>query len=193
MSTTSVTPRSKTAWDIDLAHSSIRFSVKHLNISSVHGRFDRWTGTVLLDDAGMERSQVSASIEAASINTHEPQRDEHLRSADFLDTAHHAAITFRSTRIEKAANGGFQVSGDLTIASVTRTVALDVELLGQAKDPYGHERAAFAATTTIDRRDFGLVWSQLLETGGLLVGEKVRIEISIEAVRRTETPAKEAR
>jgi len=189
MSTTSVAARNRTTWDIDLSHSSIRFSVKHLNISTVHGRFDRWTGLVELDEAGMDRSRVSARIEGASINTHEPKRDVHLRSADFFDTDKYPVITFDSTRVEKAADGGFQMSGDLSIAGVTRTVALDVELLGRAKDPWGAERAVFSASTTIDRRDFGLVWSQVLETGGLLVGEKVKIEISIEAVRRAGAPA----
>ena len=193
MSTTSVRSHARTTWDIDLAHSSLRFSVKHLNISTVHGRFDRWNASVELDDAGVERSHVSARIESASINTDEAQRDAHLRSPDFFDTGKYPVITFRSTRIEKTLGGAFQMAGDLSIAGVTRTVALDVELLGQAKDPYGNDRAAFAATTTIDRRDFGLVWSQVLETGGLLVGEKVKIEISVEAVRRTEAPAKGAR
>jgi polyisoprenoid-binding protein YceI len=192
MSTTSVTPRARTAWDIDRSHSSLRFSVRHLNISTVHGRYDRWSGNIELDDAGAERSQVSARIEAASINTDDPKRDAHLRSADFFDTDKYPTITFRSTRIEKTAEGRFQMSGDLSIACVTRTVALEVELLGQAKDPFGAERAVFAATTTIDRRDFGLVWSQVLETGGLLVGEKVKIEISIEAIRRVEPPTRGA-
>ena len=193
MDTVSVAPRSKTTWDADLSHSSIRFSVKHLNISTVHGRFDRWTGSILLDEAGMERSQASALIEAASINTHEPKRDAHLRSADFFDTAKYPEIRFRSTRIEPKGDGSFQVAGDLTIASVTRTVALEVELLGRTKDPQGAERVGFSATATIDRRDFGLVWSHVLEAGGLLVGEKVKLEISIEAVRRAETPAQPVR
>ncbi len=193
MSTTSVAPQARTSWDIDVAHSSIRFSVKHLTISAVHGRFDRWTGSIVLDDAGIERSQVSVRIEAASINTHETQRDAHLRSADFFDAGKYPAITFRSTHIEKTLGGSFQMAGDLTIASVTRRVALMVELMGQAKDPYGNERAVFTATTTIDRRDFGLVWSQVLEAGGLLVGETVTIEISVEAVRRIEKLTKGAR
>jgi polyisoprenoid-binding protein YceI len=193
MSATSTTTHSKTFWDIDLAHSSIRFSVKHLSISTVHGHFDRWTGSVALDDTGIERSQISARIEAASINTNEPQRDAHLRSADFFDTDKYPEITFRSTRIEKTPAGTLQMAGDLSIAGVTRTVSLEVELLGQAKDPFGAERSAFSATTTIDRRDFGLVWSQALETGGLLVGEKVKIEISIEAIRRVGAPASGAR
>jgi polyisoprenoid-binding protein YceI len=193
MSTTPVATHARTAWDIDLAHSCIRFSVKHLNISTVHGRFDRWTGSVVLDDAGIERSQVSARIEAASINTHDAARDAHLRSADFFDTDKYPAITFRSTHIEQTLAGGFQMAGDLTITSVTRRVALEVELMGQARDPHGNERAAFSATTTIDRRDFGLVWSQVLEAGGLLVGETVRIEISVEAVRRVGKPGEGAR
>ena len=184
MTTTPVGTRTRTHWDLDPTHSSIRFSVKHLNISTVHGRFNRWTGDVLFDEADLPRSQVNVRIEAASIDTHEPKRDAHLCSADFFDTAKHPEITFRSTRIEATTKDAFRLNGDLAISGVTRTVALDAELLGKTTDPQGSERAAFEATTTIDRRDFGLVWGPVLEAGGLLVGEKVKIEISIEAVRR---------
>ena len=186
MSSTATASRTRNAWDIDLSHSSIRFSVRHLNISTVHGRFDRWSGRVALDDANIERSQVSVRIEAASINTNDAKRDAHLCSADFFDAARHPEITFVGKHIEKSGNGLLHLSGDLCIAGVTHTVALEVDLLGHAKDPWGAERAVFSASTTIDRRDFGLVWSQALEAGGLLVGEKVEIGISIEAVRRTE-------
>jgi polyisoprenoid-binding protein YceI len=189
MSPTATVSRTRNAWDIDLSHSSIRFSVRHLNISTVHGRFDRWSGRVALDDSNIERSQVSARIEAASVNTNEPKRDAHLRSADFFDAVGHPEITFLSKHIEKSGTGGVHLSGDLCIAGVTRTIALEVEMLGHAKDPWGAERVVFSASTTIDRRDFGLVWSQALEAGGLLVGEKVEIGISIEAVRRTATPS----
>ncbi len=185
MSPTATASRTKSAWDIDLSHSSIRFSVRHLNLSTVHGRFDRWSGRVALDDANIERSQVSVRVEAASINTNEPKRDAHLRSADFFDAARHPEITFQGKHIEKSGTGGMHLSGDLCIAGVTRTIALDVEMLGHAKDPWGAERVVFSASTTIDRRDFGLVWSQVLEAGGLLVGEKVEIGISVEAVRRS--------
>ena len=192
MSTINATARTQTTWDIDLAHANIGFAVRHLVISKVHGRFARWAGTLTLDDARPERSQVEARIEAASIDTHEPQRDAHLRSADFLNTDKYPDITFRSTHIEKAGKDRHQVAGDLTIAGVTRPVRLEVEARGRTKDPWGGERAGFSARTTIDRRDFGLVWNQALETGGVVVGEKVEIEIEVEAVKRAETASRQA-
>ena len=192
MSTITAAARQPTTWDIDLAHSNLGFAVRHLVISKVHGRFARWAGTLTLDDAHPERSQVEAHIEAASIDTHEPQRDAHLRSADFLDTNKYPEITFRSTRIEKAGEDRYQLTGDLTIAGVTRPVRLEVEALGRTKDPWGGERSGFSARTTIDRRDFGLVWNQALETGGVVVGEKVEISVEVEAVKRVETASRQA-
>ena len=192
MSTITAAARNQTTWDIDLAHSNLGFTVRHLVISKVRGRFARWAGTLTLDQAHPERSQVEARIEAASIDTHEPQRDAHLRSADFLDTDRYPEITFRSTRIEKAGENRYQVTGDLTIAGVTRPVRLEVEALGRTKDPWGGERAGFSARTTIDRRDFGLVWNQALETGGVVVGEKVEIDIEVEAVKRAEMAPRQA-
>jgi len=192
MSTITAAARNQTTWDIDLAHSNLGFTVRHLVISKVRGRFARWAGTLTLDEAHPERSQVEARIEAASIDTHEPQRDAHLRSADFLDTDRYPEITFRSTRIEKAGENRYQVTGDLTIAGVTRPVRLEVEALGRTKDPWGGERAGFSARTTIDRRDFGLVWNQALETGGVVVGEKVEIDIEVEAVKRAEMAPRQA-
>jgi polyisoprenoid-binding protein YceI len=180
-----------TTWDIDTVHSSIGFKVRHLVISKVNGRFTRWTGTLALDDQRPENSHVDVRIEADSIDTHEPQRDGHLRSPDFLDTAKFPELTFRSTRIEKDGEGRYQVAGDLTIAGVTRPVRLDVESLGRARDPWGGDRTGFTAKTSIDRRDFGLVWNQALETGGVLVGETIEIELEVEAVKRAET-AKQA-
>jgi polyisoprenoid-binding protein YceI len=187
MNTTITSPRAQSTWEIDTVHSHLGFSVRHLVISKVHGRFSRWTGTLSLDDARPESSRVEVRIEAASIDTHEPQRDAHLRSADFLDTDRHPIIEFRSTRIERAGGDRYQLAGDLVIAGVTRPVLIEVESLGRTLDPWGGERTGFSARTTIDRRDFGLVWNQALETGGVVVGEKVEISIEIEAVRRVET------
>ena len=180
------TARTRTNWDIDPVHSRIGFVVRHLVISKVHGRFARWTGTLVLDEARPEASKIEIRIEAASIDTHEPQRDAHLRSRDFLDAENHPELIFEGTRIEKTGADHYQLAGDLTIAGVTRNVLLDVEALGRAKDPWGGERVGFSAKTTIDRRDFGLVWNQALETGGVVVGEKVEIVVEIEAVRRAE-------
>lgn len=185
MSTATVVPRSLTVWDIDTAHSSLGFSVRHLVISNVHGRFDRWSGSLRFDEGRPERSQVEARIESASIDTHEAERDVHLRSADFLDAGRYPVITFRSTGIETIETDRYQLAGDLAIAGVSRRVVLEVETRGRAKDAWGGERYGFSAKTTIDRRDFGLVWNEALEAGGFVVGEKVEINIEIEAVRRT--------
>jgi polyisoprenoid-binding protein YceI len=192
MSTITAAPRTQSAWDIDTVHSSVGFTVRHLVISKVRGRFARWSGSLVLDDARPENSRVEARIEAASIDTHEPQRDAHLRSSDFFDTDKHPAIEFRSSRIEQAGGQRYQVAGDLTIAGVSRPVRLEVEALGRAKDPWGGERAGFSARTTIDRRDFGLIWNQALEAGGVVVGEKVEIGIEIEAVKRAEQSSSQA-
>jgi polyisoprenoid-binding protein YceI len=184
MSMTPVAAGTRTEWEIDLSRSSIRFSARHLSVAIVHGRFDRWTGGLILDDSGFERAQAKVWIDAASVDTQEPKRDERLRSADFLNTAHHPEIMFCSTRIAKAVDGAFQMAGELTIAGVTRRVVLDVEFVGRGKDARGAERVGFTGVTTIDRRDFGLAWSEVLEGGGLVVGEKLKIEMAIEAVRR---------
>jgi len=189
MSTTTAT---RSTWDIDAVHSDVGFTVRHLVISKVRGRFDRWSGVISLDDARPEHSRVDVRIETASIDTHEPQRDAHLRSPDFFDVEKYPVMEFHSTHIERADGSRWQVTGDLTISGVTRPVRLDVETLGKTKDPWGGERVGFSARTTIDRRDFGLVWNQTLETGGVVVGEKIEIGLEIEAVRRAEEPSGKA-
>ncbi len=171
-------------WDFDLTHSSVGFSVRHLVISKVRGRFARWSGQLTFDPARPEATTVDVSIEAASIDTGEAQRDAHLRSADFFDAERFPRITFHGTRVEKLGDDRWQLAGELAIAGVTKPVTLEVESFGLAKDPWGGERAGFSARTTIDRRDFGLTWNQTLETGGVLVGEKIEIVIEIEAVKR---------
>ena len=186
---TLTTPSTRTAWDIDTSHSSVGFTVRHLVISKVHGRFSRWSGTLLLDEAQPAASSIEARIETASIDTNEPQRDAHLRSADFFDAGKHPEITFRSTDVESAGEGRYRMTGELAIAGTTRKAVLEVEALGKVKDPWGGERAGFSARTTIDRRDYGLTWNQALETGGVVVGEKVETALEIEAVQRVEQPA----
>jgi len=171
-------------WDIDIGHSAIQFSVRHLVISKVHGRFARWSGAIDLDAQDLTRSSVEVKIDAASIDTQVADRDTHLRSPDFLDVAKHPELSFRSKRIEKA-GAGYRVTGDLSLHGVIREVALEAEFAGTAKDPWGNERAAFAAKTSLDRRDFGLTWNAALEAGGVLVGEKVEISIELEAVKKT--------
>lgn len=170
-------------WDIDVGHSAIHFWVRHMVISKVHGRFARWSGALELDLADPTRSSIDVRIDAASIDTQVADRDAHLRSADFLDVANHPELTFRSTRIEKAGEG-YRVVGNLTLHGVTREVVLDAEFSGTGKDPWGNERAGFSARTVLDRKEYGLAWNAALETGGLLVGEKVEITLEVEAVRK---------
>jgi len=172
-----------TPWDIDVGHSAIHFHVRHMLISKVHGRFARWSGVLQLDPAEPTRAAVEVTIQADSIDTQVADRDAHLRSPDFLDVARHPALTFRSRRVEKAGER-YRVIGDLELRGVAREVVLDAEFAGTAKDPWGNERAGFSARTTLDRRDFGLVWNAALEAGGVLVGEKVEIAIELEAVKR---------
>lgn len=173
---------SNNRWNIDVSHSAIQFSVRHMMLSKVHGRFGSWSGRFELDEQAPDRSVVEVTIDAASIDTREPKRDEHLRSADFFAVADHPTLRFRSTAVRRA-DDGYLVDGDLTIRGVTRPVTLTVEDTGRAKDPWGGERAGFAARATLSRKDFGLTWNALLETGGVVVGDKIEIAIDVQAVR----------
>jgi len=170
-------------WNLDAAHSGINFSIRHMVVSKVRGRFTKFTGAVHTDDEDFTRSVVDVSIDATSIDTGTPDRDTHLRSADFFDVEKFPALRYRSKRIDKLSDDRYRVIGDLTIRDVTREVALDVEYGGRAKDPWGNERAGFVAKTSLDRKDFGLQWNQLLEAGGVLVGERVDIDVDLEVVR----------
>jgi polyisoprenoid-binding protein YceI len=170
-------------WDIDVGHSAVHFWVRHMVISKVHGRFARWSGSIELDEKDLTRSSVEVRIDAASIDTQVADRDAHLKSADFLDVAKYPELTFRSRRIERKGEG-YRVVGDLSLHGVVREVALEAEFAGTGKDPWGNERAGFSAKASLDRREFGLVWNAALETGGVLVGEKVEIAIELEAVKK---------
>lgn len=173
-----------TGWTIDPTHSHVEFGIRHLMISTVKGRFTDVKGTVKSDDSDPAQGEVDITIGVASIDTREAQRDAHLRSADFFDAERFPSITFRSRRIENAGKDGFRLVGDLTIHGVAREVALDVASEGRVKDPWGNERAGFTATTKIKRSEFGLTWNQALETGGVLVGDDVKISIDVELVRQ---------
>lgn len=176
-----------TVWAIDPAHTTVEFTAKHMMITKVKGRFVEVQGQVEVDVEHPERSSVQAEIQAASIDTRTEGRDEHLRSADFLDVANYPTITFKSKQVEGASlNAGdeFTVTGDLTIHGTTREVTLDVEYEGKGKDPWGGERASFSANGKIDRRDFGLTWNQALETGGILVGNEIKISIEAQVVKQ---------
>ena len=170
-------------WNVDSSHSGAQFAVRHMVISKVRGAFERWSGTIDFDPNKPEASKVSVRIEAVSINTHDPQRDQHLRSADFFDVEKYPAITFESRRIESRGKDQYLVSGELTIHGITRPVELDAEYLGGSKDPWGNERIGFFAKTSLNRKDFGLNWNQLLETGGVLVSEQVEIALDVQAVK----------
>jgi polyisoprenoid-binding protein YceI len=179
-------------WEIDPNHTTVEFSVKHMMFTTVRGRFKGVKGTIDVDEKNPDRSTVSVEIDAASIDTGTPDRDAHLRSADFLDVQNHPQITFRSKRVEGAANregDEFRVSGDLAIRGKSIEVVLDVTYTGRGKDPWGGERAGASATTEIDRREWGLQWNQALETGGVLVGNKVKIEIEVQAVKQVAVTA----
>jgi polyisoprenoid-binding protein YceI len=176
-------------WQIDSAHSGIHFSVRHLVIAKVRGQFGRWTGALSIPDDDLSRATVEVTIDATSIDTGVADRDQHLRSADFFDVATFPEITFRTRRIERSGGDHFSLLGDLTIRGVTREVVLGVESSGRTRDPWGNVRAAFSAKASIDRKEFGLTWNQALETGGVMVGDKVEIEIEVEAVRQDATAA----
>jgi polyisoprenoid-binding protein YceI len=168
-------------WQIDPAHSAVGFVVRHVMVAKVRGRFARFQGELHIDPVP-GRSSVAATIEASSIDTGEPQRDEHLRSADFLDVTNHPTIEFQSTAL-RAASDDWRLDGELTIRGTTRPVTLHLESLG-VQQMAGSQVAGFTATTEIDRHDFGLTWNQALETGGVAVGRKVAVQLEIEA-RRT--------
>jgi polyisoprenoid-binding protein YceI len=171
-------------WDFDHTHAAVGFAVRHLMVSKVRGAFTRWSGTLAFDEGYPESAEVDITIDAASVDTHVALRDEHLRSPDFFDVARFPTLRFRSTAVARTGDGRFTVTGDLTIRDVTRPVVLDVEYGGVMTDPWGGTRAGFSATTSIDRRDFGLTWNMILEAGGLTVGDTVEIALEFEAVKR---------
>lgn len=171
-------------WAIDGAHSLAEFAVKHMMVSTVKGRFTRLEGTIHLDESDPTRSSVTATIETASVDTGEPQRDAHLRSDDFFNAERFPTLSFRSTRIERLSDERWRIAGELTIRDITRPVVLETEYEGQIKDAFGMQRAAFTAETAINRRDFGLNWNGVIEAGGVIVSDKVKITLHIAAVRR---------
>jgi polyisoprenoid-binding protein YceI len=168
---------------IDASHSHVGFSVRHVMVSRTKGRFGDVAGELVIGEDPLE-SAVEVTIQAASIDTRDDKRDEHLRSADFLDAEHHPTLSYRSRSVAPAGKGRWTVQGDLTVRGVTQPVPLEVAFEGGAKDPWGGERVGFTATAELDREAFGLTWNQTLETGGVLVGKTVKIEIEAEAVRQ---------
>jgi polyisoprenoid-binding protein YceI len=173
-----------TTWNIDPVHSNAQFKVKHMMISNVKGEFTAVTGKLEVNNADITKSKIEASIDASSINTREPQRDAHLKSADFLDVEKFPVLTFKSTRVSKVKVDELSVEGNLTIHGVTRNVVFEVEgPSAPVKDPWGSTRIGISATTRIDRKDFGLTWNATLEAGGIMVGHEVTITLDVEFVK----------
>ena len=182
--TVSPSTTTTTTWQIDPTHSHVEFAVKHLMIATVKGRFADVQGSIVANDDNPNDARIDVTIAAASIDTRQDQRDAHLRSPDFLDVERFPTITFRSKRIEARKGDEFRIVGDLTIRDTTREVTLDAEHTGRARDPWGNERAAFTATTKVNRKEYGLTWNQALEAGGVLVGDDLKITIDVELVKQ---------
>jgi polyisoprenoid-binding protein YceI len=178
---TSAVPTSTRTFSIDKAHSEATFQVRHL-VTKVRGHFADFAGTIQFDDEALEQSSVSFTIQAASIDTNTADRDAHLRSEDFFFVDKHPEITFVSSTITKNGNENYDVRGTLTIRGVPKEISLPVTFLGHATDPWGNARLGFEAETTINRKDFGLLWNAALETGGFLVGDEVKISLQIQAI-----------
>jgi polyisoprenoid-binding protein YceI len=175
------------SYKLDSAHTATNFTVRHMMVTNVRGGFDNVSGTLEFDAANPAASSVEVTIDAASISTGVLDRDNHLRSADFLDVENYPTISFKSTSVEAKSDTHAKVTGDLTIHGITKPVVLDVEFLGQAGSPFGDTRAGFEATTSINREDFGLTWNVALEAGGVLVGKDIKLNIDAEAILVTET------
>lgn len=172
------------AWTLDKSHSNVDFQVKHLVISTVRGHFRDFDATLHIDEDDPENSSVTATIDVASIETNEANRDAHLRSDDFFNAEAFPRITFQSTRVERLDGTDIRITGNLTIRDITRPVVLDADYQGRIDDPWGNERIAFSAQTEISRQDFNVRWNQILEAGGVAVSDKVKIILYVEAVRQ---------
>jgi len=181
--TTQTETRTST-WTIDKTHSIVEFAVKHLVITTVKGQFREFEGALHIDEAHPENASVSASIDVASIDTNVSDRDAHLRSDDFFNAEQFPKITFASTRVELVDEAHAKVHGELTIRDVTKPVVLDTEYEGQVDDPWGNRRTAFTATTQISRKEFGVKWNQLVEAGGAVVSDNIKITLHLETVRQ---------
>lgn len=171
-------------WSLDPTHSSVEFAVRHMMVATVKGVFKSLSGTVELDEGDWGKSAVTVEIEASSVDTGVADRDNHLRSPDFFDAAKHPKILFRSTSIEPDGGDRGKVYGEVTLLGITRPVTLDVTYLGEIQDPWGNRRRGYAAETALNRKDFGMNWNQILDSGGVLVGDKVKVVLNVETVER---------
>jgi polyisoprenoid-binding protein YceI len=174
----------RTVWKLDPAHTLVEFSAKHLMISTVKGRIAGVDGVINIDENEPTNSTVEATLDAKTLDTRIEQRDQHLRSGDFLDVEKYPVITFKSTDIQ-GDEQNFKLTGDLTIRDITRPITLDVTFEGRTKDPWGGERVGFSATGKFDRRDYGLTWNVVLESGGLTVSNDIKIQLELEAVKQS--------
>jgi len=174
------------SWTVDPMHTQVEFSAKHMGLMTVKGHFTGVRTAIDLREDDFTASSVEATVQAGTLITYDERRDAHLKSPDFLDVEQFPTITFKSTRIERAAHDGYKMTGDLTIRDVTRPVTFDVVYFGQAKDPMGGVHAGFSASTSIKRKDWGLTWNVALETGGLLVSEDVKLALEVEVVKSAE-------
>jgi polyisoprenoid-binding protein YceI len=173
----------KTKWALDTVHSSVDFSVRHMMIANVKGSFQNFNATIEADPADLTTATIEFTIETASVDTRNKDRDAHLVSADFFDAETYPTMTFRATNIEKTDEGEYNVTGDLTLRGVTKQETFAVTFEGTGKDPWGNEKVGFSAEGSLNRSDFGLVWNAALETGGVLVGDKVKINLQIQAAK----------
>ncbi len=169
-------------WNIDVVHSTVGFTVRHLMVSKVHGLFTKWSGTFAFDENDLAASHVEVTIDVASVDTREPQRDAHLRTGDFFEAEKFPQMTFKSTSVAGSKNQ-FKVTGDLTLRGVTKPVVLDVEYSGRMKHERMGERVGFSAHTSINRRDFGVSFNQVLDAGGVAISDKVDVNIEVEATK----------
>jgi polyisoprenoid-binding protein YceI len=173
-------------YQFDKSHTTVGFQVRHV-VTNVGGKFQDFVGTIKVDRARPESSSVEFTIQAASINTNEPKRDEHLKSADFFDVANQPTITFKSTSVKATGKDTYEVTGNLTLRGVTKQITLPVTFLGEGKDPWGNEKMGFEIATTLNRKDYGINWNKALDQGGFLVGDEVKVQISVEANKVKQT------
>jgi polyisoprenoid-binding protein YceI len=173
-------------YQFDKSHTTVAFQVRHV-VTNVGGRFQDFSGTIKVDRARPESSSVEFTIQVASIDTSEPKRDEHLKSPDFFDAANQPTITFKSTSVKVTGRDAYEVTGQLTMRGVTKTITLPVTFLGEGKDPWGNEKVGFELSATLDRKDYGIVWNKTLDQGGVLLGDLVKVQISVEANKVKQT------
>lgn len=170
-------------WVVDPSHTLVEFSVRHMMFATVKGRFGTIDGAVFGNATDLAGAEIEMSLDAASVDTKEPNRDQHLRSADFFDVENHPKVLFRSAQVQPNGTNRYKLTGDLTIRGVTKQVEWDLDFNGHGKDPWGQERIGLSAETRINRKEFGLNWNAALEAGGFLVGDEVQIAVQMQAIK----------